>query len=73
MRYLDYISAQQPIVWRIPDNVSFEQAAALGGIPGDVSYYILPMEHFLNLILLQDRCASPVYSPEYFQTLVVSH
>ncbi|KIM83817.1 hypothetical protein PILCRDRAFT_87807 [Piloderma croceum F 1598] len=35
--FADYIAAQQPVVWHIPDSVSFEQAAALGGIPGDVS------------------------------------
>ena len=34
---IDYIAAQQPVVWHIPDKVSFEQAAALGGISGDVS------------------------------------
>jgi NADPH:quinone reductase-like Zn-dependent oxidoreductase len=37
MKYAEYVAAQQPIVWRIPDNVSFEQAAAFGGIPGDVN------------------------------------
>jgi len=35
--FADYIAAQQPVLWRIPDSISFEQAAALGGIPGDTA------------------------------------
>jgi NADPH:quinone reductase-like Zn-dependent oxidoreductase len=35
--FAEYIAAQQPVLWRIPDKISFEQAAALGGIPGDTA------------------------------------
>lgn len=33
---IDYIATKQPIVWRIPEGTTFEQAAAIGGIPVDV-------------------------------------
>ena len=33
----EYISAQTPVVWRIPEHITFEQAAAIGGIPGDTA------------------------------------
>jgi NADPH:quinone reductase-like Zn-dependent oxidoreductase len=39
--FAEYVAAQQPIVWRIPENISFEQAAALGGIPGDTAAQVL--------------------------------
>ncbi|KZP02114.1 NAD(P)-binding protein, partial [Athelia psychrophila] len=37
----EYISAQTPVVWRIPDNITFEQAAAIGGIPADTAVQAL--------------------------------
>ncbi|KAF7973200.1 hypothetical protein HWV62_15783 [Athelia sp. TMB] len=35
--FAEYISAQTPVVWRIPEHITFEQAAAIGGIPGDTA------------------------------------
>ncbi|KZP24623.1 GroES-like protein [Athelia psychrophila] len=35
--FAEYISAQTPVVWRIPEGTSFEQAAAIGGIPADTA------------------------------------
>ena len=32
----DYVATQQPVVWHIPENISFERAAALAGVSGDV-------------------------------------
>jgi len=43
-------------LWRIPEGVSFEQAAALGGIPGDVS------SHRFKFISM------PIVDPSVFQT-----
>lgn len=33
----EYVSAQTPIVWGIPEGTTFEQAAAIGGIPADTA------------------------------------
>ncbi|KAF7972166.1 hypothetical protein HWV62_18732 [Athelia sp. TMB] len=35
--FAEYIAAQSPIVWRIPEHITFAQAAAVGGIPGDTA------------------------------------
>jgi len=35
--FADYIATKQPIVWRIPEGTTFEQAAAIGGIPVDTA------------------------------------
>jgi len=37
----DYVAAQQPIVWRIPENISFEQAAAVGEVPAGTAAHVL--------------------------------
>jgi len=39
--FAEYVAAQQPIVWRIPESISFEQAAAFGGIPADTAAQVL--------------------------------
>ena len=48
-RVLEYVAAQQAVLWRIPENITFEQAAALGGIPGDVSPRTHPIPPILTL------------------------
>lgn len=35
--FAEYVAAQQIVLWRIPPSLTYEQAAALGGIPGDTA------------------------------------
>jgi len=39
--FADYAAAQQRIVWRIPENISFEQAAAVGQVPASTAAHAL--------------------------------
>jgi NADPH:quinone reductase-like Zn-dependent oxidoreductase len=39
----EYIRAEPRVLWRVPENVTFEQAAAIGGIPLDTAVRLIRM------------------------------
>jgi len=39
--FAEYAAVQQPMAWRIPENITFEQATALGGVSGDTAAQVL--------------------------------
>jgi hypothetical protein len=69
--YTDYVAAQQAALWRIPENFSFEQAAAFGGIPGDVNSLFCQSVFFMLIATLYapDCRSGSLYASQRSKTL----
>jgi hypothetical protein len=60
----EYIRPEPRVLWRVPENIPFEQAAAIGGIPLDTAVRLNSLASRVSRLNVPVQQAQGLYDPK---------